>query len=77
MSNIYEPLWPERNSYKVYRDKEPDLVTAFSEWTYTNQAKNEFGLIKPIPSQYKKNAPKNWFDNGWIREKSEVQLTLF
>lgn len=75
--NVYEPIWPESKSYKVYRDKFPDIVTAFSEWTYTDQAKNEFRLTKPVPSIYKKNAPANWFERGWIQEKSDVQLILF
>lgn len=78
MANItYEPFRPESKSCRVYVNEQPDLVTAYSEWIYTNHAIDEFKLTKSVPKQYQKHSPRSWFMNGWIREKLEEQLTLF
>jgi hypothetical protein len=74
---IYEPFVPDGKSCRVYVDENPEVVTAHSEWVYSKQTINQFKLTKPVPSQYQKNAPKHWVDNGWLDEKDVVQLTLF
>lgn len=78
MAVIFEPFQPECQSGLVHVNEEPDFIEAQSEWIYTDQAIKELNLSRPFPNRFKKNAPRRWIVNGWIREKcGEEQLTLF
>ncbi|SFE42358.1 hypothetical protein SAMN04487969_102449 [Paenibacillus algorifonticola] len=74
---IYVPFQPERENATIYVNEHPPTVEAESEWVYTDNAVNQFGLKKPVDKQWRKKAPKHWVDNGWVREKDSEQLKLF
>lgn len=74
---IYVPFHPESPNATVYINEKPETVTASSEWVYTKYAKERWRLSKPVPKQFKNEAPVKWVENGWVEEKEIVQLTLF
>lgn len=77
-SLIYVPSRPEGNSAIVYVDEQPPTITAETEWIYTKNAIDRWDLRKPVPKQFRKEAPIHWFENGWVTEKETVhQMALF
>ncbi|OMF70484.1 hypothetical protein [Paenibacillus glucanolyticus] len=74
---IYIPFHPESPNATIYFNEKPLMIAAESEWIYSKYAIDRWRISKPVPKQFRKEAPSKWVENGWVEEKEVVQLTLF